>query len=90
MTESEIQNQINEWRRKSWSLPDIKGGKQNYFVLIKGLVELLGNDKISNLDTIPQIPGISDLSPWRSYTAFLKRLGLAVNQTGALRLSPAG
>lgn len=90
MTELEIQSQINEWRRKGWSIPDINGGKQNYFVLIKGLVELLGNDKITNLDEIPQIPDISNLSAWRSYATFLKRTGLAVNQAGVLCLSPVG
>lgn len=90
MTEAEIQIQINEWRRKGWSLPDIKGGKQYYFTMIKGLVELLSNDKVSNLNAIPQIPEIPDMSPWHSYTAFLKGIGLAVNQAGTLCLSPVG
>ena len=90
MAESEIQSQINEWRRKGWSIPDINGGKQNYFILVKGLVELLGNEKVANLDAIPQIQDITSISPWRSYTTFLKRIGLAVNQAGTLSLSSVG
>lgn len=41
MNVDEIQFQKNEWRKKSWSIPDLPGGKQEYFSLVKQLVELV-------------------------------------------------
>ena len=41
MSLTDIQFQKSEWRKKSWSIPDLLGGKQEYFSLVKQLVELL-------------------------------------------------
>lgn len=90
MTNIDIQNLKNEWRKKGWSIPDLRGGKQNYFTLVKGLVELIGNGQANDLDATPQILEITNTSPWRLYSPFLKGLGLASNQSGMLCLSSEG
>lgn len=83
-------NKRNEWRRKSWTIPDLRGGKNNWFSLIKSLIKLLNENKVTDLDTIPIVSEIGQLQTWRSYGYFLKSLGLVSNQSGALRLSEEG
>ena len=43
MSLTDIQFQKSEWRKKSWSIPDLSGGKQEYFSLVKQLVELISS-----------------------------------------------
>lgn len=87
---SDIQRQSNEWRKKGWSIPELRGGKQSWFPLVTGLVKLLGEGQINDLDTYPQISGIKDPQSWRSYASFLKGLGVVTNQGGVLGLSASG
>lgn len=87
---SDIQHQRNEWRKKSWSIPELRGGKQAWFPLVTGLIKLLGEGQINDLNTYPQINGIKDSQSWRSYASFLKGLGLVTNQSGVLGLSASG
>ena len=46
MAKNGIQVQKSEWRKKSWSIPDLLGGKQEYFSLVKQLVERVGAEQI--------------------------------------------
>lgn len=78
------------WRRQGWAIPELRGGKQNWFLLTKNLVNLIGTGKAMNLDEKPDIPEIQDIQPWRSYTPFLKSIGLTYNQSGTLHLSEVG
>ena len=87
---SDIQYQKNEWRKKGWSIPELRGGKQAWFPLVTGLIKLLGEGQINDLNICPQISGIKDPQSWRSYASFLKGLGLVTNQGGVLGLSAAG
>lgn len=87
---TEIQSQKREWRKKSWSIPDLLGGKQNYFSLVKQLVELLGTGGEAGIDTQPELEEISAPKLWREYTPFLQSLGLVNNCAGTLRLTDAG
>ena len=87
---SDIQHQRNEWRKKGWSIPELRGGKQAWFPLVTGLIKLLGEGQINDLSTYPQIDGIKDSQSWRSYASFLKGLGLVTNQGGVLELSASG
>ena len=87
---TDIQRQRIEWRRKGWSIPDLRGGKQIWFSLVKELVRLIGDGQANDLDTFPNIHKISQPQPWRSYAPFLKGIGLASNQAGILCLSDAG
>lgn len=87
---SDIQHQRNEWRKKGWSIPELRGGKQAWFPLVTGLIKLLGEGQINDLNTYPQINGIKDSQSWRSYASFLKGLGFVTNQGGVLGLSASG
>lgn len=84
------QNKKNEWRRKGWTIPDLRGGKNNWFVLVKNLIILVSENKANNLDSVPIIPEISLMWSWRTYTPFLKGLGLVSNQAGTLHLLDEG
>lgn len=87
---ADIQKQRAEWRRKGWSVPDLRGGKQSWFSMVKELVELVGSGQANDLDAFPDINVISSSQPWRSYAPFLRGIGLVNNQAGALCLSEAG
>ena len=76
-----------EWRRKAWSIPDLRGSKQNWFVLTKGLLELVESGQAAEPDSCPQIDSLSDLQTWRTYAAFLKGMGLAKSRSGVLSLT---
>lgn len=90
LNSSDIQKQKNEWRKKSWSIPDLRGGKQSWFSIVTGLIKLIGNSQITDLDVCPQIDNIKTPQSWRTYSAFLKGLSLVSNQNGALCLSATG
>ena len=86
----DIKKQKNEWRKKGWSIPDIRGGKQIWYALIKKLVELVNLEQAYDLDSFPDIYEITQPQPWRTYAAFLKGVGIVRNQAGRLILSDAG
>ena len=90
MSLTDIQFQKSELRKKSWSIPDLLGGKQEYFSLIKQLVELLRLGEAIDIDTCPELQGISTPKPWREYAPFLKSLGLVSNRAGVLGLTDSG
>ena len=87
---SDIQYQKNEWRKKGWSIPELRGGKQAWFPLVTDLIKLLWTGQINDLNTCPPISGIKDPQSWRTYASFLKGLGLVTNQGGVLELSASG
>lgn len=89
-TSFEIQAQKTEWKKKGWSIPDLRGGKQAWFSIVTGLVKLIGEGQINDLDACPQISGVKSPQSWRTYSPFLKGLGLVSNQSGALCLSATG
>lgn len=86
----DIQRQKSEWRRKSWSIPDIRGGKHIWFALVKKLVELVDAGQAYDLASLPDIYEITQPQSWRTYAPFLKGVGLVRNQAGRLMLSDAG
>ena len=87
---ADIQDQRNEWRRKGWSIPDLRGSKQEWFAVVKDLVRLVGENQANDLDSIPQLNSSSNPQTWRSYASFLKGVGLVNNQAGSLHLSDDG
>ena len=66
---------------------ELSGGKTNWFILVKNLIMLVGENRANDLDTIPSIPEINQLQSWRTYMPFLKGVGLVSNQAGVLCLS---
>lgn len=90
ITPLDIQKQKSEWRKKGWSIPDIRGSKQIWYALVKKLVELVDDGQAYDLDTFPDINDITQPQSWRTYAPFLKSVGLVRNQAGRLILSDAG
>ncbi len=90
MKTDDIQKQKSEWKRKGWSIPEIRGRKQEWFETVKGLVQLLGHNPVSDLSFTPVLDSIVPLYPWRSYVPFLKGTGLVCNHSGVLELSETG
>lgn len=90
MSKIDIQEKKNEWRRKGWSIPDLKGGKKNWFILSKALITLVSQNKANDLNAKPVITEVSEIETWRNYLPFLKGLSLVSNQSGILYLSDEG
>jgi len=85
-----VQKQRAEWRRKSWTIPDLKGGKHIWFSLVVNLVNLVETGQETELDTYPNIERLSKICTWRTYAPFLKSLGLVKNKSGRLSLTDIG
>ena len=79
-----------EWRKKAWSIPDLRGSKHDWLTLTKELLKLVEDGQAVELDSCPQINSISNLQTWRTYAAFLKGMGLVKNQAGVLSLTESG
>lgn len=90
ITSNEIQRQKNEWRKKGWYIPDIRGSKQIWYALVKRLVELVEDGQANDLDSLPNIDDLTQPQAWRDYATFLKSVGLVRNQAGRLMLSDVG
>ena len=86
----DIQRQRIEWRRKSWTIPDLRGGKHTWFSLVVNLVKLVESGQATELDVHPNIHGIPNAQSWRIYAPFFRGLGLINNQSGSLYLSETG
>jgi hypothetical protein len=87
---TDLQKQRVEWRRKSWSIPDLRGEKQAWLALTQALVKQIDAGNATDLEALPDIAEITSPQPWRSYVPFLTGLGLASNQAGVLHLSDTG
>lgn len=85
----DIQKQKSEWKRKGWSIPELRGGKQDWFKIVTELVQLIGTGAVADLSLSPDL-SISIQYPWRTYAPFLKGVGLISNRSGVLSLSDVG
>ncbi|MBE6742381.1 MAG: hypothetical protein E7570_08805 [Ruminococcaceae bacterium] len=86
----DMQKQRIEWKRKGWSIPELRGSKQAWFSIVVELIELIGNGNISDLSITPTLNSVNSAYPWRSYASFLKGVGLVNNRSGVLSLSDTG
>jgi len=90
MPVSDLQQQKAEWKRKGWSIPELRGGKQEWFSLVVELVQLIGSGSVGDLSLCPSLKTVSSTYPWRTYTPFLKGVGLICNRSGTLSLTETG
>ena len=79
MEVSDLQQQKAEWKRKGWSIPELRGGKQEWFHLVAELVQLIGNNSVGDLSLCPDLKTVRAEYPWRTYEPFLKGVGLVSN-----------
>lgn len=86
----DIQQQNAEWKRKGWSIPELRGGKQEWFLLVVELVQLIGNSSVGDLSFCPNVSAVKRTYPWRVYMPFLKGVGLVSNRSGMFNLTEMG
>ena len=90
MKYDDIQKLKSEWKRKGWSIPDLRGSKQEWFILVSELVRSIGTGVIADISMVPKLETINTSFPWRTYVPFLKGVGLVNNRSGVLSLSDKG
>lgn len=79
----------NIWRMQSWAVPDIPGGKANYYLIVTSLIKLLSSNHTIDPESCPNIEGI-ETRPWREYFPYLNSIGLIVNKAGEYYLTESG
>lgn len=87
---ADIQEQRFEWKRKRWSIPELRGGKQEWFNIIVELIQLIGTGSIADIGVEPVLNSVTTAYSWRTYAPFLKGIGLVSNKSGILSLSDVG
>lgn len=87
---NDIQRQRSEWKRKGWSIPELRGSKQEWFNIVVELVHLIGSAPITDISASPVLASVDPAYPWRTYAPFLKGVGLISNRSGILSLSDIG
>lgn len=87
---TDINKQRSEWKRKGWSIPELRGGKQEWFNIVVELVKIIGSNSVADLSATPELESIGSLYSWRTYAPFLKGVGLVSNRSGVLSLSDEG
>ncbi len=85
-----IQQQKTEWKRKGWSIPDLRGKKQEWFQIVSELVALLLESPVGDLSLCPNLTVVTLEYPWRVYAPFLKGLALISNRAGVISLTVTG
>ncbi len=90
MKDNDIQMRKVEWRRKSWSIPDMRGGKQNWLSVLKELLTMIAHGQANDLNEMVNLKCIAETYSWRTYAPFLKGIGLVHNQSGVLCLTKDG
>ena len=63
----DIQKQRAEWKKKGWSIPELRGGKQEWFNIVVELIQLIGATSITDISTSPILNSIDNSYPWRTY-----------------------
>ena len=90
MYKTDYKSQFSEWKKKSWSIPDLRGGKQLWIQLVFGLIEYIGQNESCSITDYPEIPDVSNVQTMREYFPFLKGIGLVRKQSNTLVLTKEG
>lgn len=86
----DMQKQKNEWKRKGWSIPELRGSKQNWYAIVQELMEVLSSNGVVDMNTEPELKSTDVSYSWRTYASFLKGIGLVINKSGKLSLAELG
>lgn len=87
---TDINKQRAEWKRKGWSIPELRGGKQEWFNIVVELLKIIEANSVADLSITPALESSNAHYPWRIYAPFLKGVGLVSNRSGVLSLSDVG
>lgn len=86
----ETNEQIAEWKRKVWPIPEMRGKKQIWYQLVKSLVIQIEENTIDDLKSIPELQFPTDQWCWKDYLPFLRGVGFVIIQSKALKLTKDG
>lgn len=90
MQANDVQRQKAEWKRKGWSIPELRGSKQEWFNIVTELMHLIGSGAVVDLSLFPELNSADISYPWRTYAPLLKGVGLVSNRAGAISLTEIG
>lgn len=86
----DIQQQKREWKRKGWSIPELRGSKNEWYNIVRELLELLMKGSVVDLNECPSLKSTENAYPWRVYAPFLKGVGFVINKSGVLSITDVG
>ncbi|MBQ9413732.1 MAG: hypothetical protein IJU16_01235 [Clostridia bacterium] len=84
-----MNRQKAEWKRKGWSIPELRGKKQEWYNIVVELIQQIGSNSIVDQNSTPTLT-TTNTYPWHTYAPFLKGVGLVSNRSGFLSLSDIG
>lgn len=90
MMKNDIQKLKAEWKKKGWSIPELRGSKHTLYGIVTELIQSIGTSSVADLNLRPNVASESIELPWRSYAPFLKGIGFVSNRSGVLSLSAVG
>ena len=88
--DKDYQKQIKEWRKKGWSIPDLRGSKQDYYFLVCGVSTYIEKEGSCDINEIPVVEGLSALQPIKEYLPFLRGVGLLRKKSDMASLTELG
>ncbi len=86
----DIKRQRIEWKRKGWSIPEFRGGKQDRYDILQELMENLNKNGAVNINDNLELESTEVTCSWRTYASFLKGIGLVESKSGMLVLTKHG
>ena len=86
----DIQKQKSEWKRKGWSIPELRGSKTEWYKIVCELIKKIAENGAVDMNSTPDLNATNSIYPWRNYAPFLKGVGLASNKSGLLTLTDVG
>ncbi len=86
----DVLKQKVEWKRKGWTIPELRGSKQEWYEIVNALVGKLAENNVVDMNSTPDLKSESSIYTWRIYAPFLKGIGLASNKAELLTLTDLG
>ena len=72
----DYQKERTEWRRKGWSIPDLRGGKQSYYSIVLGALSYVDSHNSCGFDDDITLPELNSNQKMKAVFPFLKGVGL--------------
>lgn len=89
-TQRTLAQQRSAWLRQNGSAPNLQCGKEEMFQATLSLLAQIDGGTGTDLDAVPNLPGVNSPRTWRQYASALRTMGVIEEGRGALRLSADG
>lgn len=86
----DIKKQKNEWKRKGWAIPELRGSKQDWYAILQELLRIIDENNAVDMNDKPILVATENTYSWRTYAPFLKGVGMVANKSGQLTLTQLG